>query len=333
MRRVCVVIAALACTQAMATPLFDDNSVIEVTLTGPFGTLFADTESRDELPFTLSAAGIDHRIEVRLRGRSRLRVCDFPPLRLDFRAKHTGGTVFQGQDKLKLVTHCRNYDRGEQDILEEFAAYRIFNLLTDNSYRVRLLRFRYEDSDGTLSDRASPRYGFLIESGEDLADRLGGMRVDLPGVPSQRYDHEQAALVFVFEYLIGNTDWGFVKAPYDAGCCHNGDLIDVDDSVYFIPYDFDLAGLVNADYAYPDPLLKIKRVTQRLYRGVCEENDRLSQALQMITNREAGILQVLQEIPGLTQDSIETGTKFLAAFFQKAAAEEKLLRSFEKRCI
>jgi hypothetical protein len=246
---------------------------------------------------------------------------------------HTGGTVFLGQDKLKLVTHCRNYDRGEQDMLEEFAAYRIFNLLTDNSYRVRLLRIRYEDSDGTLSDKASPRYGFLIESGEELADRLGGMGVDLPGVPKQRYNHEQAALVFVFEYLIGNTDWGFVKAPYDAGCCHNGDLIDIDDRVYFVPYDFDLAGIVNSDYAYPGPLLRIKRVTQWLYRGVCEENDRLSQALQTIKQREPEILRVLQEVPGLTQDSVETGTKFLVAFFKKAAAEEKLLRSFERHCI
>jgi len=333
MRRLCMPIAALACAQAMASPLFDDDTVIEVTLRGPFGTLFANAESRDELPFTLSAEGVEHFVEVRLRGRSRLRVCEFPPLRLDFRAGQTGGTVFRGQNKLKLVTHCRNYDRGEQDMLEEFAAYRMFNQLTDKSYRVRLLHIRYEDSDRSLSDKASPRYAFLIESGEELAERIGGVRVDLPGVPKQRYDHEQAALVFVFEFLIGNTDWGFVKAPYDAGCCHNGDLVDVDDSVYFIPYDFDLAGLVNSFYAHPDPLFRIERVTQRLYRGLCADNELLGETLKTFKIREPEILQVLQEIPGLTKDSIETASNFLAGFFKSAAREKRLLRSFQRHCI
>lgn len=203
--------------------------------------------------------------------------------------------LFEGQDKLKLVTHCRNHDRGERDLLEEYAAYRIFNAISDKSYRVRLLRISYQDPDRALD--------------------------------------EKAALVFIFEYLIGNTDWGFVKAPYDAGCCHNGDLIDIGDVVYYVPYDFDLAGLVNARYAYPDPLFHIDRVTQRLYRGVCIDADVLRGALRKIRAREAEILHVMRETPGLSEDSINTGTRYLKAFFKKAGSEEKLLRSFERRCL
>ena len=108
---------------SQAAPLFEDDQVLEVTLTGPFETLLADKQSREALPFTLAVEGVEHRIAVRLRGHSRLRVCAFPPLRLDFRKADTAATSFVGQGKLKLVTHCRNYDRGEQDLLEEYAAY------------------------------------------------------------------------------------------------------------------------------------------------------------------------------------------------------------------
>ena len=58
--------------------------------------------------------------------------------------------------------------------------------------------------------------------------------------------------MFVFQYLIANTDWGYVKADDDDACCHNGDLFEIDNQVVFVPYDFDLAGLVNSRYAFPD---------------------------------------------------------------------------------
>ena len=329
---VCSLLAVCSTGQALATALFDANSVVEVTLTGPIGTLFEDIENRTELPFSLQIDGVAHQIKVRLRGHSRLRVCDFPPLRLNFREKHKMQTIFDGQDKLKLATHCRNYDRGEQDLLEEFVAYRIFNIISDRSYRVRLLRINYEDPDKRLDEKASPRYGFLIEPGSQLADRLGGTRVDLPGVPKQRYDREHAALVFVFQYLIANTDWGYVKADKDDACCHNGDLFEIDNQVIFVPYDFDLAGLVNPRYAYPDPSLRIDKVTQRLYRGLCMDRDILKAALQRINAHRSEILLVPQSVPGLSENNTRAATKFLNGFFEQAENEEKLLRSFEKHC-
>ncbi|MBT8095496.1 MAG: hypothetical protein KJO19_00555, partial [Woeseia sp.] len=254
---------------AVANPLFTADDVLEVTLTGPLSSLIEDPEHKVEAPFILTADGVEHSIAVRTRGNSRLQVCEFPPLRLNFVREATRGSVFEGQNKLKLVTHCRNYDRGEQDMLEEFLAYRLFNVLTDASFRVRMMRIRYVDTDGGLDDDASFRYGFALEPEDQLAARLGGAPAEISGVPKRRHDLEQASLLYLFQYMIGNTDWGFVKADYDDTCCHNVELFEIDGVIHTIPYDFDLTGLVNARYARPDPLLRIKTVRQRLYRGLC----------------------------------------------------------------
>ena len=63
----------------------------------------------------------------------------------------TEGTIFEGQDKFRVVTHCRDRDEYEENVLEEYLAYRIYALLTEISFRVRLARITYGDC--TSSDQ------------------------------------------------------------------------------------------------------------------------------------------------------------------------------------
>jgi len=78
------------------------------------------------------------------------------------------------------------------------------------------------------------------------------------------------ALVYIFQFLMGNTDWSI-----PAG--HNIKMIKskkpLDQLPYVIPYDFDNAGIVNANYAAPDETLPIKSVRERLYRGFCLDDE------------------------------------------------------------
>jgi hypothetical protein len=74
-----------------------------------------------------------------------LAICRDPPLRLDFDEATPLGTVFDGQNKLKLVTHCRDSDSYEQNLLEEYLAYRFYNLLTPISLGVQLAEITYLD--------------------------------------------------------------------------------------------------------------------------------------------------------------------------------------------
>ena len=129
-------------------------------------------------PFLLSIDGTDIPMEVRVRGKSRTIVCGFPPMRLRFPAEGTSQTVFAGQDKLKLVTHCKS---NRQTFREQHARgiHGVPHIQPDirrSGYRVRLLRIHYEDTDGGLKHLDRPYYGFLIESDRELAarTRIGG---------------------------------------------------------------------------------------------------------------------------------------------------------------
>ena len=316
-----------------AAPLFDDNAVIEAEIIGPLATLIANKETRDERPFILRVNGIDHDVAVSTRGKSRARVCSFPPLRIRFAADDAARTVFAGQEKLKLVTQCKKHKRSAANVLEELAAYRIYNLISDLSYKVRLLHIRYTDTDAEPKSEVKEEYGFLIESKTGFSERTGLEPAKLKGVTRSAFNQQQIAQVYVFQYLIGNTDWSLVMADGDDECCHNGELFKAEAELHYVPYDFDLAGLVDARYARPDPALGIRTVRQRRYRGYCVPKESLVSAMSTIKARRSDILQVANEIPGLPAKEAAASIKYLQKFFVEAENEEKLLKTFQKRCL
>lgn len=315
------------------SPLFDADDILEIELIGPLSAVLDDKERREERSFVLRTGGLEQSLDVRVRGKSRSTLCSFPPLRLNFSNSKASETAFAGQRKLKLVTHCQNRAAAQTNLLQEYAAYKIFNLLSDVSYRVRLLRIAYTDTEGELPESAFDQYGFVIESAAELAERVGGELVQETGVMLSTLDDRQAATVYIFQYLIGNTDWSLVMADEDDTCCHNGDLLDIDAARYFVPYDFDMSGLVNAGYARPDPSLRISRVTQRLYRGYCISTDALRDALSDVRAQRDGIMNVVSSLPELSQKEIDSTSSYLDKFYTRADNAEKLLQSFERRCL
>ena len=313
--------------------LFGADDIIEIELIGPLSSVLDDKARREERSFILRTGGLEQSLDVRTRGKSRSTLCSFPPLRLNFSNSMATASVFAGQQKLKLVTHCQNQAAAQTNLLQEYAAYKIFNLLSDVSFRVRLLRITYSDTDDELPKSAADQYGFVIESAADLAERVGGDVVQETGVVLSSLDAQQAATVFIFQYLIGNTDWSLVMADEDDTCCHNGDLFDIDGVRYYVPYDFDMSGLVNASYARPDPSLRITRVTQRLYRGYCISTDALRDALSNVRAQRGGIMTVVRSLPELSQKEVDSTSSYLDKFFMRADDAEKLLQSFERRCL
>lgn len=326
------VLAGLAASgSCRASALFESDGVLEITLKGPLSTAIDDDEERRELPFTLELAGEAIPVALRMRGKSRAVFCAFPPLRLDFAPESVEDTEFDGQDKLKLVTHCKGSREYEQNVLEESAAYQILNILTPLSFRIRLLRVNYVDTD--RGGAALTRYGFVIESDKEFARRIGGQPLGVRDVSRNMLDARHAALVYVFHYLIGNTDWSLVRYFDDEYCCHNGKLFSMDNSNYYVPYDFDMSGLVNARYAEPQPELRLRNVRTRRYRGYCTDRAVLTEALRAVVSQRAAILGVLTELPGLSAKNRERQRRYLEKFFVTAAKEGRLLNEFERRCL
>ncbi len=272
---------------------------------------------------------------MRIRGNSRNVICSFPPLRLNFSDQDTDATIFAGQTKLKLVTHCKsNSERSENNVLDEYLAYRIFNLISDVGYRVRLVRITYDDTDSYLKHLQRSYYGFLIESNEDLAARNGGQVSKIGGVPYSRLNDVQTALFYIFQYLIGNTDWSLIREPDDSACCHNADLMEFGGELYPIPYDFDYSGVVNASYATPSSKLKLKRVTQRLYRGYCKLPIVLvAPALEHIKALQGPIMSMVENLPVAGDADAASRVRYISYFFKEAENTDKLLRRFDDACV
>ena len=137
---------------AAAPAFFESHDPIEVTLTANLGKLRGDKGADAPWrPATMSYRGADGNaltvpLRARTRGIWRLRMCDFPPLRLNFAGATSKGSIFDKLDKPKLVSYCQNADDHEQYVLQEFQLYRIYNLLTPMSHKARLLRLTYADS-------------------------------------------------------------------------------------------------------------------------------------------------------------------------------------------
>lgn len=49
----------------------------------------------------------------------------------------------------------------------------------------------------------------FMEDEEEAAARLGGTLVEQYGLATEQLDVQQAALVTLFQYMIGNADWDF----------------------------------------------------------------------------------------------------------------------------
>lgn len=316
-----------------STALFSADTLIEIELSGPISSMVDDDPGAPRR-FQLTTAATTHPVKVEAIGKSRRRVCSFPPLAIRFEdvAKAgAAGNEFSGQRFLRLVTHCRPSREARANVMEEYLAYRILNLLTDYSYRVRLLRVTYTDTE--RSGEQDTEYAFAVESEHDLAHRLGGELLAIDGVPKARLNEEHAAIVYIFQYLIGNTDWSLVTATGDDHCCHNGQLVERGDEIFLIPYDFDLSGLVNPRYAKPYPGLGIREVTTRLYRGYCGPPEALRAALAHVIEQRDAVLDLYKNAPVLSGRDRERGFKYIRSFFRKAEHPDKMLQMFARKCL
>ncbi len=325
---------ALACAGIAhaETPLFTANEVLDIELRGPLEATLRDTDERAASPFQLRVGDRSVDVAVRVRGKSRAEVCSFPPLRIDFDAVSAADTAFAGQDRLKLVTHCRSSPGYDLNVLEEYAAYRMFEMLSTMAYRTRLLRVRYVD---TTRPDAEPlvRHAFLLESPHELAARQGGELLNVPHVVKDKLDLDQAARVFVFHYLIASTDWSLVTADDDERCCHNIDLVRQDGRDYAVPYDFDLAGLVAPRYARRSAKTGVSSRRDRRYRGYCIDTAHLVTAIAAVRAREADFQALLRSLPGRPARDVTKHSRFLEDFFDEAADPASLAAAFDRACI
>jgi len=315
-------------------PLFASEEPLELTIMADFKSLVAHKD--DEEPKYDSAALIlkggngndqNFTIKVRARGFSRrVSLCDFPPLLLNFKKEEVKGTVFEGQNKLKLVTYCRDMDRYQEYVFQEYLVYKVYNILTDTSFRVRLTHITYLDM-GKDNPRAE-NYGFLIEDIDDLAARLGGEETDRLLQVHDMCDHPSIDRFTLFEFMISNVDWNIGKP-----LMHNVKLITIGSSLPIpIPYDFDFSGVVNTNYAAAPPNLPIQSVRQRLFRGYCRPKGEYEKTIQLFLDRKDKIYALYENCRYLDEKVIKSTLKFYDQFYDIITDPKKIRKQIYDAC-
>ena len=131
-------------------------------------------------------------VEVRPRGKSRLEQCSFPPLRLDFKRKQVESTLFHGQKRLKLVTHCKSTAGHRNYLRQEYAIYRAYSLVSDASFRVRVASIEYRDSEGKRKTQTEP--AFFIEDTKSVAKRFDMKEVSAKKLETSQLEPRLSAL-------------------------------------------------------------------------------------------------------------------------------------------
>jgi hypothetical protein len=314
-------------TYSDTSDLFNDNEILKVTFESDFKSLVKN-KFKDEYQDAVfriminDTVQVSRKIQIRPRGHNRKSTCHIPPIRLNFPKKDAYIDQLKQFDKLKMVLDCKQNDLFEQYLLGEYYAYRIYNLINDYSYRVRLLQVTYIDWGN--KNKVNTRYAFIIESLEQLAERHRAIPIEAKGTRDVRTNLKILAEVYLFQYLIGNTDWSIPNM-------HNIHLLKSMDSVmvapYAIPYDFDFAGIINTIYAVPDEQLGTKTVRERVYRGVCMPEQELLNARTKILGKKAQIYGLYQNNNLLNRSTQQSAVSYLDEFFN-ITENEKLFRRY-----
>ena len=317
--------------------LFAADATLALTLTAPWREFVRNKNSKASYPGTLEyvdESGAKHAmpLAVAARGHNRLKVCRFPPVKLIFDKEAIKGTLFRGSKALKLVTHCAGDQRSEQDLVREMLAYRIYNLITPRSFRIRPLSVTYVDSADRAPD--GPHHAFLIEDDSDLARRNDLPKLDVPTLDLAQLEPLEASRFSLFEYLIGNTDFAVLLGTSADRCCHNAVLIgdNKPSMVFAVPYDFDSSGLVDTRYSIPSPVLKTSSNRERVFRGFCAKNATLEGARREMLRLEPQVLDMVRSDTLLDAKGKVTASEYLSNGFDDLRDDERFAREIIAKC-
>lgn len=296
--------------------IFNRTEVMEITITSDFKLLLKNKSKDEYQPAELETILFDtlkvtRVLKIKPRGNNRRQTCYYPPIFLNFPKKDAYFKQFEEFDKLKMVDYCKSGKIYEEYLFAEYYAYKLYNILSPYSLRVRLLRVKYIDSSGKKKPRDN--YAFLIENVNQLAKRMNGIQLKREKINSRDVNAEYETLMSIFQFMIGNTDWSIPVL-------HNIKLIKVNEVdlplPIAIPYDFDYAGMVNTIYAIPIEDLGIENVRERLFRGLCRERAEYQKVFDLFQSKKEEIMKIYSASLYMDKGQIKYSLSYLKEFYR-----------------
>jgi len=252
-------------------------------------------------------------VEIRTRGKFRRKNCYFLPVKIKIKKSESKGTLFNGHKKLKLVVPCKLEKDNNDNVIKEYLAYKLHEVISPYHFKTRLVDISLSETRGKKIKEHQIK-GFLIEDDKKVAKRHNGKIMKVSIHPLKQDDLTSVRNAF-FQFMICNIDFSTAKQ-------HNSKLLYIDKNIFPIPYDFDMSGLVNASYSVVSQTqnneINITSVTQRQYRGFQRKRAIIDQVRQEFLNNKSLMQNILENSEVLFENKKEfdNAKVLITEFFQ-----------------
>ena len=298
---------------------YSNKDIKKVTNDSTFITTFLKFKKQDQSWDSLE-------VRLRKRGNFRLNNCYFAPIKIKIKKKEAKKTLFEGHQNLKLVLPCLLQRDSNDNIIKEYLAYKLYEIVSPYHFKTKLVHFSYEEIKGK---HVKPHeiFGLLVEDDKDVARRMGGKILDIKTHPLNQMPLECVRNSF-FQYMIGNTD-------YSTAYQHNTKLMFLENKIIPVPFDFDMCGMVNTSYAtvsqINDEQLNIENVKQRIYRGFKRDPQLFAEVRLEFLEKRSAILGAIKECESLFENKAEyiSTIEYIEEFFEILINDRK----FEKEIV
>ncbi len=310
--------------------LFMQDEILDIKLAFDIGTFMKEKPEDEYLDakiiiYTGENDSISGKIKVSARGNYRRRTCDFPPIMLNLEDLKTAYSDLDDLKKVKLVSHCKPTQQYQDYVLREYLAYKIYNLITDCSFRVRLLNISYYDN--TFDSLYTKKIGFILEPVDFLEKRFGVDEIEEIEIRQEYVEKDLLLKLSVFEYLIANSDWA-------VPLIHNLKVFGDEESlenVIAVPYDFDYSGWVNTDYSVARKDLGLEKITDRAFFGPCSSEEEYRAVLDYYLGLENNIIEMIEDFEYLKGQERNDLIRFVSSFY-RLYRKDKIINIFIEQC-
>jgi hypothetical protein len=270
---------------------------------------------------------VSNSVQVKAGGTFRRDFCALPPISLNI--GHAGIAADSSQDliRMNMVLPCKDAAQYEPYVLREYLAYKINNIITPLSYRVRLVRLTLINTG--KDNEVTEDWAFLQEPDELMALRLNSELIKSDKLSIRTVNPEVINSLSMFQYMIGNAD-------YSVTGQHNLRILALKEygptGYITVPYDFDYSGLVNADYAVPGEALGTTSVRERYYLGPCRSKQVHEETIQELAKFDDEIKDYIKDFEYLDDKEREDMIEYLDSYFNDSRESGFIDRRIAPTC-
>lgn len=313
--------------------LFGETQPMQITLTLDLKKYQREKYKGEYMPVHFlyqfnDSVHLEKETRMKARGKFRRNHCSLAPFWLDIQKVDLLNEDQQDINRIKIVTHCKGSKSYENYVLREYLCYKIYNIISPVSFRVRLVRMTYVDTG--RDNKVTEGWAFMIEPEKMLATRMDAAVVKRDDLTTSLLRPWEIDILAMFQYMIGNVD-------YSVYGRHNLKFLGLPGygttGYSPVPYDFDYTGLVNTYYAIPSEKLGIRSVRERYYLGPCRGDDAYEAAIQHISRCREEVFQMVGDFEYLDQKNKKEIIAYLEQYFELSENYKFLISSLERTCI